>query len=162
MAKRPARKRDDCDYLLALADKKIEQMRKYYFWVLLVGLIIALLSVALNLGVVEISKVKIGETEIGIKNLLVLKLFMTFAAFGSAVTLFYFRALETRYDRAFDFLAKKKKYDKALTMAAFDAWFERSKQFGVLQRLATTLSVMTIGLLVLLPVGSFIYSWVWN
>lgn len=116
-------------------------------------------QVAMNLGAIDLTKttIKIVGAEVMLTNLLLLRLFFTFAAFGGAVGLYYFRAIENRYDKVVEYLAKKEKYNEALVMTKFDAWFAKSTDEKFLRRLAMTLSLMTFCLLAVLPIGTFIY-----
>ncbi len=150
--------RDDCAYLLARSRTLIDETRATFFWVTSLGLVAALLAVATNLGAVEITKFKIGEIEISLNNLFLLRLFLTSASLGALVVLSYLNKRFESAEKMIDYLAEEHKYDKALIATGFETWLKNTPDYKSFASLSRIMGVSLFFLLAVLPVCAFVVS----
>ena len=138
--------------------KNLEQSRRYILLVTCGGMAVALVSVAVNLGAVEISRITYQKIDVVFRNMLFLRLFLTAVSVGSAVAILYYRVMESRSFLTFEYLAQKYRYKDALIIADFSKWYEKKKDYIILDWVTWTVAVLIFCLLVVLPVGTFAYS----
>jgi hypothetical protein len=152
--------REDCAHLLKRAEDNIEIQERNFFKTLLVGLVVALISLGVNLGVVEITRFKFGDIDLIVQHIFVLRLFLTGASIAAAVVLLYVSGMEMRSNHMIEFLAAEKKYDKAVIFSEFGIWFaqQKAKELKSLNRRAMAVGLMGLGLFVIMPLGTFIFS----
>jgi len=117
-----------------------------------------LLAVSINLGVIEITKLKYGDVEAVIRNLSVIRLFLTLASVGSAVAVLYAIERDKIYAATTEFLALEKQYHRAIVESEFIAWSEKVGNTKSLRTLFILQSVTLALLLVVLPIATLIYS----
>jgi hypothetical protein len=151
-------KEGDCAFLLARYQAVIDQTRRIFFWGTLVGLAVALVAIALDLGAVEITKFKVGDTEITLKNFFFIRLFLTSASIGALVSLYLVAAFQNRAEGVINYLAEKHKYTKAVMINDFDSWYKKTSDFKFLDGLRSTLRVSVVFLLGFLPLCAFVIS----
>jgi hypothetical protein len=150
--------REDCAFLLGRSRKIIDQEKRNFYWVTAIGIIIALVSVSMNLGVVEITKIKYGEIEVVVKHLFFVRLFLTCASIASLAALLYVRLSISQAEKIIDYLAESHNYKKALIVLDFENWFKKTKDSKLKGLLNAFLALITCCLLAVLPLFTFILT----
>jgi hypothetical protein len=150
--------RSDCADLLARSRKQFDQARRALIWTVFFGFFVALLSLAMNLDALEITKINFGETEIVLKNLFLLRLFVTGASLGCVIVCLLCRELIKEHFRVIVFLAERKKYASALINREYNKWRRNDTAHSSLNNLLIALWVAVVGLYAILPLGTLLFS----
>jgi hypothetical protein len=149
---------DDNAYVMERFGKEIQNTGHMILMVTLGGLVVAMLSVFANLGIIDLTKIKYGDVEIVLKKLFFVRLFLTSVSIGCAVAIAYHIATLNFYQQIVEFLAREKKYKRAMIMMEFRQWGGNTNRLSTYQTFRTALFVMIGSLLLILPFGTFIFS----
>jgi hypothetical protein len=122
------------------------------------GLVVAILSVFANLGVIDLTKIKYKDVEIILQKLIFVRLFLTCASVGCAIAVAHYNSLGNYYQAVIEFLAKEKKYGRAMIMMEFRQWPDAMLMYSNYTAFHLAFVLMVVGLLVILPLVTFAFS----
>jgi hypothetical protein len=148
----------DCTYFLERSERLVDQTRRSGKWVALVGAVIALLAVTLNLDILEITKFKIGDAELIVRDLTFLRTFLTLASLGSVLAIAYFVYLRDHQMSITNYLSKTYNHSRSNLHLDFSAWCASRREFVLLRLTRAILFSLIFILLAVLPLGTFVFS----
>jgi hypothetical protein len=122
------------------------------------GFFVSLFSIAMNLGAVEITKLTVGQTDVVLKKLFLLRLFVTSASLATLLVYLMCSAVTAQHFKTIQFLADEYKYDKALIFVAFQKWQQQTFEYKFQRALFGALAVLVFCLFGVLPIGTFVLS----
>jgi hypothetical protein len=149
---------DDCAYVMERFRRGTEEAGRMILIVTCGGLVVAMLSVFANLGVIDLSVIKYGDVVIVLKKLFFVRLFLTSVSLGCAIAVLNYIAISNYYVTIYHFLAKEKKYGKAMLMLEFREWAGSAEKRSQHSTVVIVLVSMIAGLLVVLPLVTFMFS----
>jgi hypothetical protein len=151
---------DACSYMLTQAQTLAEKVERHSLWILLAAFLLALASVAINLGIIDITGFKYGDAKLNSARLGTLKFFLAFASFAAAVVFYYMNSFQRKSELIVEYLSTERNYDKAAIICDFEKWYAANRKSDYYQLVISGVLLVIFGfvLLIVLPFGTLIYS----
>jgi hypothetical protein len=149
---------ESCADLLDRSRRLFDQNRRVLFWTILLGFIVAFVSMAINLGALEITNFKIGETEVLLKKPFLLRLFFTLSSLGIVLGYVLCHVVIVQHYETVRFLAEECQYERASIVMRFAKWEQKSATYNAKKVLVGVLHSSVIVLFGILPCSTFIFS----